>query len=778
MRFSLSLAFLAASSAVWAQVPHNYDLIDVNWTLSFDEKNSTIAGDVTNTLAPTEDGVKDIALNEGKLNLEKVTVDGQAATYRVDGEQLVITLPEATPKGKEVHVRVVYTGKPQAGVYFSAPDRSTRKTTTEMVFTQGEAEDTRYWLPTYDEPNDKATSEAHIIVPKGYTAISNGRLVDVQHEGDHDVFHWKMDHPHSTYLISFVAGNYHELHEQWGDIPVNSYVPAGTEAMDEPSFGGTADMVRFYSELTGVKYPYPKFAQEAVADFPFGGMENISAVTQTIDALFPPSEDGISDSRGLVLHELAHQWFGDLVTCEDWPNIWLNEGFATFLPHFYFRYKDGEDTYQIGKLGDIEVAIGANYNQKRPVVETKYSVPMDLFFTGHVYNGASARMFTLMSILGEKDFWRGVKAYLTERGFKNATTEQFFDIMGRTVGKDLSWFDKEWFHTAAIPEITVKRDGQNVTLTQSEPYFTLDLDVWSLHEGHWNRQKVALHGQTASLEVDSGNDPVVVDPQVNWVANIKYPQPFSEEDIREIYAHAPNAAEKVRMLESASGQGFTALLDSWMKSETSAAMREQIASRIPADQTDLLLSLTRDADRRIAITAVRTLGRGKNTDAAVSRLREMYQSETSDDMKAAEVRSLLDLTKDDDLAAKAWNTDTYNDGVRSAALAYYAGAKPDYAREIALKALTDGHSETIRAQAVGLLGRLKDKPGEKTVFQALIAELSDKGHRDKEAAIGAVSEYGDPAAIPYLEKLADYSMYQIRQPAVAVIAQLKKAAGG
>src|SRR5207248_8046617 len=148
-----------------------------------------------------------------------------------------------------------------------------------------------------------ATAEGNIVVPRGYFALSNGKLLDVEQRGNTDVFHWRQDQPVSTYLISFVAGPYERGHEQWDALPVDYYVPTGLGSWGEAAFGGTAEKVKLYSEVTGVRYPYAKFAQSAVGDFPFGGMENVTAVTQTIRALYPPKEVPLADAADLVLHE-------------------------------------------------------------------------------------------------------------------------------------------------------------------------------------------------------------------------------------------------------------------------------------------------------------------------------------------------------------------------------------------------------------------------------------------------------------------------------------------
>ena len=766
--------FLAALGTAYAQPKHNYDLLDVNWTISFDEKQATIVGGVTNTLSPTEDGITQVAFHEGKLDIKSITVDEAKAHWTVNNEDLIVDLPKPANRNQILKIRILYSGHPQAGVYF-VDKRRAYPSKTGMVFTQGEAEDNRYWLPTYDKPDDKATAEAHIIVPKGYFAISNGALVEVLHRGDTDVFHWKLKEPVSTYLISFVAGPYDRGHETWDTLSVDYYVPPGLDDWGEAGFGGTAEKVKFYSELTGVHYAYEKFAQDAVGDFPFGGMENVSAVTQTIRALFPPKEYPLQDSSGLVLHELAHQWFGDLVTCQDWSHNWLNEGFATFLPHFWYRKHEGEDYYQWSRAQEIYGAWFGMEGHRRAMVDNHYNVPMDNF-DGNAYGGGAARMFVLQSLLGEDVFWRCINEYLKEYRFKTATTDQFFEVMSRVSGRNLDTFRKQWFYTPALPHLTVTKSGSSLTVTQTEPTFDLDLDVWSLDGTRWHIQKLPLNGKSATLDLgDNANKPVLIDPLVKYIAKVDYAKPFTADELYAMYTHAPNAAVKSRIILIAqelpnSGQ----LAWSLFKWEQSKSWREEFAQALAPDHPDELLDLTKDQDPKIALAAVQRLGQATSSPAIVQRLQELWTGASSDTMRNAALNSLLALTKDATLADTAWNTDSFDDSFRESALRYFQTQDPDKARKMALEGIGDNHTEYLREASIGVLGALKDKAGDKIVFNTLVTLLNDPGHGVKRRTLGALRSYGDPAAIPYLQKLTDYSMYQIREPAKAAIAELSK----
>ena len=321
---TLSLLTALAGAEGHRHAPKTYELVHVNWSLKFDESKGRIWGDVTNTLKPLSK-LSSFALDCSKLDVQSVTVNGVTAAFTTGDDLLTIRLSKPAAKGEKLDVRVIYTGVPQAGIYF-VPQTRAFPARTSVVYTQGEMVDTRYWLPTYDWPDNRASFENFIEVPKGYYALSNGKLVEVLHKGDKDVFHWKLDEPQSTYLISLVAGKYEEGQDAGASIPTYYYVPEGLKDWGEAAFGGTSKIVDFYGRITGFKYPYTKFSQSAVPDFMFGGMENTTCVTQTITAIYPPRVKPLADATGLVvflligrrshgLEQAGSTWFLEVL----WP---------------------------------------------------------------------------------------------------------------------------------------------------------------------------------------------------------------------------------------------------------------------------------------------------------------------------------------------------------------------------------------------------------------------------------------------------------------------------
>ncbi len=772
-RLPAALCCLLVSALGFSQTrPHNFDLLDVKWHVDLKTYESTgvLNGDVVNTLKVLADPAS-VTFDCAKLTVDKVEVNDAAATFSTDGKMITVNLPAGTAVGATLRVHVYYHGSPEAGMYLIPGSRAFPAHTT-VIYTQGEMVDNRYWLPTWDYPDDKATSEGFIEVAKGETAVSNGKLIEVKQLPDRSIYHWKVDQQHATYLISIVAGQLDAGHGMWGKMPVDYYVPKGLLPWGDASFGRTEDIIDFYSKLTGFNYPYAKFCQSAVPDFMFGGMENITAVTQTITALHPKSTEPVNDATGLVAHELAHQWFGDTITCNGWSDAWLNEGFATFLPHFWDRKKYGQENFDLGRYGDFQAAIGAHQGQKRPVVWAGYKDALDMF-NGFIYPGGSARMFMLMDMLGEERFWKAISAYLNERKFTSFDTPAFFDSMSRASGVDLKPFMQQWFYTPAAPDLTVsERDGKLV-ITQPEPYFNLKLDVWTLDGGSWFKKKVEVSGHETTLELgNQAGKPVLIDPRCFVMATIHNNIPFSVDERINLFKNAPNAGEQARILDTMM-DGLTQ--DQWLaiaEGTTSPNILQRLIGRVGKPGEGFLIQLTKGANRQVANAAAGVLGGLPKSPAIVEQLTALWEKDPNESIRSTALHSLVALTNDEALVKKAWSMDGYADEFRRFALGWLQGHAADEAREKCLDILAHPTSEPLRVDAIRMLGGLKDKPGETRVYSALTDILKETSFGARSTAIYALMSYGNPEAIKLLEPFRTNSLVFFRQAAEGAIGAL------
>ena len=352
--------------------------IAIDVTPNFRERS--IRASTTLRFKPLRAGTREVRLNAQDLRVEKVSsARAKLAAHHSTDSELVVTFAEDLPLDQEQEVTVSYSAFPRKGLYFRTKEMG-YKAEDEHLFTQGEDIEARHWFPCFDAPNEKFSSEIVCRVPTEMTVLSNGKLLSEKTESGLKVVHWRQEKPHVSYLISLVAGHFKKVEDQYKDIHLAFYTPASQIDYAENSFAETKEMMSFFEEEIGVKYPWEKYYQVVVQDFMWGGMENTSVTTLTDRTLFPKETENVRSSQGLVAHELAHQWFGDLVTCKDWSQIWLNEGFATYYAHLYNGHKDGKDEFLYGMYNSARGFINRSVAEdSRPMVFRRYDQPTDLF---------------------------------------------------------------------------------------------------------------------------------------------------------------------------------------------------------------------------------------------------------------------------------------------------------------------------------------------------------------------------------------------------------------
>ena len=438
----------------WPAPPHGFDLLHQRIAVSFDEARHAVTGTVTTRVVIAGPPSDTVRLNAENLTVDEASLgggpDGRRLRFTADTAHVTVRLPARAAAGDTVEFTLRYHGTPERGLYFT-PRR-------HLMWTQGEATETRAWVPTYDAPDDKATWDILVTADSGLAVLSNGRLVDVTPapgggSGGQRVWHWSQERPASTYLYSIVVGPFTVLHDQWRGVPVDYWVYPDTVAAAWRTFGETPAMIELFSRLL-VPFPWAKYDQSAVADFTYGGMENVSATTQTDDALHPASSEPF-EARGLVAHELAHQWFGDLTTTADWADAWLNEGMATYLESVQTEMTRGLAAAEEEWTGQQEQAMAADRFGARPLVWGVYpgTDPIALFFTGHIYPKGAQLAHQLRRLLGDSLFWAGLRRFLTDNAYRPVTTADFAVSFEKTCRCDLDWFFDQWAYGVGYPKV-------------------------------------------------------------------------------------------------------------------------------------------------------------------------------------------------------------------------------------------------------------------------------------------------------------------------------------
>ncbi len=453
---------VAAAGAVAPPQGRSYapdKLVDVLHTrldLTVDPAKRSVSGVATHTVRPIQDGLDRLVLDCVELTVDGVA-DGSGRPLRFDhdGEKLAIHFDNPVSREEALDVAVAYHGSPRLGLYFTGPTEACPGKAGQ-VWSQGQDEDSRYWFPCFDYPNEKATSETLVTVPENWTVVGNGRLLEVVPHGKDGTrtWHHRESTPHVSYLLSIACGEFAKIEEVWRDIPVQYFVKPGFEAHARRAFGRTPDMLSFFSDYFGCDYPYEKYSQVVVEDFIFGGMENISATT-LIDRCLPDERAALDyEPQDLVSHELAHQWFGDLLTCKDWSHAWLNEGFASYCEVLYREHWRGEEDAGYHRLLQAKGYFARDRVERRPIVTKGYSIPMELF-DAHIYQKGSLVLHMLRRALGEEPFRRCLAEYIKRHAGGNVQTEDLIAVVADVTGRNLEGFFDQWVYGAGFPELDV-----------------------------------------------------------------------------------------------------------------------------------------------------------------------------------------------------------------------------------------------------------------------------------------------------------------------------------
>ena len=580
------------------------DLQHVSIRLDVDYPNRTFSGRAVNTLVALRSGLKEIVLNAGPaLTLDAVTVDGQSVAPRRDGRRLILPVAP-TKRGQKIVVAIDYKasnskGRPFGGTAggggFHWIEKGDGPETKVGFWTQGETESNSDWVPTWDYPNDMATYDETYTVPADWTAIGNGKLVKESKsaDGKRKTFVWMQDLPHSTYLLTAVGGPFDIKKDSWQGVSLWYVVPKGQGKYIDDSFGDTPDMLSFYSKTFGYKYPWAKYAQNAMYDFG-GGMENVSATTLGQGSL-TEARAGFRGMASLNSHELGHQWFGDTVTCQDWGDIFNNESFATLLQALYFEHSRGLNAYLWEIENNQRAYLAESRRYQRPIITNLYANG-DVMFDSHTYPKGGDVLHTLRRYMGDEAFFAGLSLYLNTYQHTPVQAAQMERSLEMASGLNVEWFFDQWFRKPGHPVIAYdwKQDGGNVVVTIKQtqstangtpiyrvPNATLGVVVG----GVLTKVPFVLDGaeQTVTIPAASRPDAVVLDPDHDFLRVATR-------------ATAPTDAENVAILKAVTDPA-----------QRTAAMAALVASGTPEDLAEVAAAAAKDRDVNPAFLSLRPL---------------------------------------------------------------------------------------------------------------------------------------------------------------------------
>lgn len=454
------LVFCAFVNICFSQIPKNIyvfdenaaprekfvDFIDIEANLFFKPDSGIIQGQVTHLFSTIRSSVDSIFLDAPNIEIKKVDFD-KLDTFKIKDDGIWIIFSEALPQST-YQLKIEYKAQPKKGMYFIGWN-DPKNLMQKQIWTQGQGIDNRHWIPCFDDMADKVTTHFTLNFKEGYEVISNGELKSKKTKNGITTWKYNMEKPHSPYLMMIAVGKYKiEERKSKSGVPVQLYYYPEQQYRVAQTYRYSTEMIDFMEDYLNYEYPWVNYKQVPVADFLYGAMENTTATI--FGDFYMVDEKAALDKEYLDVnaHELAHQWFGDLVTSRSGPHHWLHESFATFFQMRFTREIKGNDYYQWWMRENGEAAIK--------------QTDEDFMGVGHSMAGSSrhylkgAYVLDMLSyVMGEENFKKGLNHYLKQFQYGNAETDDLLYAFHEATGQDLYWFFEQWIKRGGEPKFEV-----------------------------------------------------------------------------------------------------------------------------------------------------------------------------------------------------------------------------------------------------------------------------------------------------------------------------------
>ena len=781
---------------------HDYDTRHISLNLQFDWEHEQALGTETISLSPLVNDVRRIVLDAAFMAFSSVKLaSGKPLQFQFDdkNEKLSIALDRAYQPADEVTLVIAYhTVQPSrekqsvnggGGLTFIKPTPEDPKR-PRQIWSQGESEYNHRWFACFDHPNDFFTSEVYATVEKPLSVISNGKLLETKTNADGTrTFHWKIAAPHASYLSSIIVGEYTPVMGDYAGIPVITNVYPNELEEGKVTAKRLPEMVKFFSVKTGVKYPYEKYAQTVARDFN-GGMENISATTQFDVMIHDARTELDQTSDSIQSHELAHQWFGDYLTCRNWSDIWLNESFATYFQAMWDEHSLGHDDFM---YLDVKGNKDAYYNtwaqgNRRPIVTKNYANP-DAVFDTYAYPRGGAVLHMLRQYLGEENWWRAINHYLTKYAHQPVETEQFRIAIEEATGQPMDWFFDEWLYKMGHPVFGVTQNydaaAKSVKLTVKQEqkrdpdsqypqvgFFQtpVDIEIGTATATRVERVQIepkeeqsftfAVDSQPLLINFDYGDTLIKEVHFEKTTDQLAYQLSHDQDLLGRVWALQQLSTKmKNEATNSADKQQITTQLASALTGDKFWGVRQEAAtafSNTPGDVVrTALLAATKDPKSRVRGRAIRSLASSKDATLA-----GVYQQFLNDPSYAVigEAARALGQTKSPiayDALVKLIDAPSWRDNIRASALAGLGATGDKRALELGFRYVVAGNPPAVRSAALSILGTAgKEDPRTFPLVSEMLVQGWEKGNFGQlAAAADAIVNLGDQRGLVVFEEL-------------------------
>jgi aminopeptidase N len=749
--------------------------------LTPDFKQRAFEGKETFQFKPNGKPVQELSLDAVDLAIRSVTATEEIQGWQLTTNKLIVTFAAPLPMDKETSVTIAYHAQPAKGIYFRTPEMGYKEGDSHL-FSQGEPTEARYWYPCFDAPNAKFTSEVTCRLPEGMTAVSNGRLVSEEKDGATGLtaFHWSQEQPNANYLIAVAAGYFKKFEDKHNNVPLAFLTPPSEFKEAALFFRATKDIMGFYEAEIGIPFPWAKYDQICVNDFVYGGMENTSATFFTDNELDTGANENILDSDNLVSHEMAHQWFGDLVTCDDWSDIWLNEGFATYYALLYDAHKNGHDSMLFGLYRNAGQIIGVE-NDTTPIVRRTYGDPDDYIYRFNYLNYPKGAwvLHMLRSQLGEDLYRRCIKTYLERHQFGNVVTEDLRKVIEELSGRSYDQFFDQWLYHAHHPELEAsyswdeKARLAKVSLRQAQKtdqnvlLFTFPLTIRFKGKFGTVDRAILVKEKEADFYFPLESAPRIVrlDPDYTLLAKTVFSLPNDM-----LYAQLADPEDMmgrlvaIEQLKDKKDHETVAKLQAAMTNDPFYGVRIEAALALRKIHTDdaleALLASPRQPDARARLLVTFAID-GFYRDTAYASARHVLENEKNPMILRAAMDGLGNYAQPEtrEVLIKFLNSDSYRNQLAGAAIeAMRSQDDPAYIAPL---------METLRQReadfrdwrfgnnldTLSYLARNEEKKD--AVREFLLNYINHKNEKIQVAAIKALGTLGDPRSLAVLQTFAD-----------------------
>lgn len=559
-----------------------FDLIHTKLNVSFSWQDQYLFGEATLKLKPYFYAQTALELDAKGMDIRQVQLiakDGSRTdlNYKYNGKIVTITLDRSYKKAEFVNVYIKYISKPNElekteglsaikddkGLYFINP-LGEDKEKPRQIWTQGEPESNSVWFPTIDHPNERCTQEIAITIENNFMAMSNGYVADNRDNEDGTyTITWKQDKPHAPYLFMMAIGEFAEVKDEWNGMSINYYVEKDYEQVAKQIFGKTPEMLTYFSNVLGVPYQWDKYWQVIVRDYVSGAMENTTAVIYGEFVQLTERELLDQDHEDIVAHELFHHWFGDLVTCESWANLPLNESFATYGEVMWREHAYGQNDKYLKVKQDMEGYFReANSGKQVDLIRFHYDAAEDMF-DGHSYAKGGVVLNMLRDIVGDEAFFASLQNYLWSNQYQSVEIHDLRIAFEETIGQDFNWFFNQWFLSAGHPIIDVNyvyTDTSVKVILKQEPskeeYLVYRLPIAiDIYEGYEvRRENVIFDRKTQAFEFKTAVKPELVNVDADKILLAEIKDNKTEANYIVQFNNAKNLMDKVESLEFLAAQ--------------------------------------------------------------------------------------------------------------------------------------------------------------------------------------------------------------------------------